>query len=275
MSSLSDQLSSFKKKVKSAPVLQRHVVNQPSGAGQKRESTETSTQSPKRKKTAVAIAQAAAAASAANNAPNRHLNTMIMDASEYIKRADKPVSFDDIASYLSTDIDSLLPRLLKIDRIQINMTQKTAQYVSVYGIYSKEDLLTFLRRQETYQGIPVSKLKDGWNGCLAAIEELEKEQLVIVTRTKKENIPRFVWANTGGPLGGIDEEFIAIWSQVKVPDAADLPAKLLEAGLKPTSVDPATIKSSKKAGGDRKQKKPRRGKITNTHLGGLLKDFGM
>lgn len=296
MSSLNDQLNSFKKKVKSAPVLQRHFVTQktfnlppPSNTtSQKRDNSSlldvsspsssnidgftADGNSPKRKKSNPAKAYAEAMAS--NSASGRHLNTQVVDAVEYIKRADKPVPFEDVARYLSTNIDSLLPRMLNIDRIHINMVQKTAQYVSIFGIYTKEDLLTFLRRQETCQGISVKQLKDGWNGCLAAIEELEQGEQIIVVRTKKENSPRFVWANTGGSLGGIDAEFMEIWSKVKVPDAADLPTKLEEAGLKPTSVDPATIKSNKKAGGDRKQKKPRRGKITNTHLGGLLKDYG-
>lgn len=274
MSSLGDQLSTFKKKIKSAPVLKRHVINHTpsSEPAAKRPSSSDLDNSPKRKKmTPAAMAMAQASTSAAG----RHLNTQVVDAVEYIKRADKPVAFDDIARYLSTNIDTLLPRLLNIQRIRVNMTQKTAQYVSIYGIYSKDELLTFLRNQQTCQGISVRILKDGWNGCLAAIEELEKDNLIIVIRTKKENSPRFVWANTGGPLGGIDEEFMNIWSKVKVPDAADLPTKLLEAGLKPTSVDPATIKSNKKTTGERKQKKPRRGKITNTHLGGLLKDYGV
>lgn len=279
MSSLSDQLSSFKKKVKSAPVLQRHSVpsnntdSNAQSAGQKRDNGALDNTSPKRKKTAVGMAYAAAQANAA--ASGRHLNTQVVDAVDYIKRADKPVPFEDVARYLSTSIDTLLPRLLNIERIRVNMTQKTVQYVSIFGIYNKEDLLTFLRKQETCQGISVKQLKDGWNGCLAAIEELEQSQQIIVIRTKKENSPRFVWANTGGPLGGVDEDFVEIWSKIKVPEAADLPAKLVEAGHKPASVDPATIKSNKKTGTERKQKKPRRAKITNTHLGGLLKDYGV
>ena len=261
-------------------MLQRHIVPQgkpdnSSATGQKRDNgglDGSNNTSPKRKKTAASMAYSQAQA-AANSASGRHLNTQVVDAVEYIKRADGPVPFENIAQYLSTNIDLLLPRLVNIDRIQINMAQKTAQYVSIYGIYTKEDLLTFLRRQETCQGISVKLLKDGWNGCLAAIEELEQNKQIIVIRTKKENTPRFVWANTGGPLGGIDEEFMDIWSKVKVPETPDLPAKLEEAGLKPTSVDPATVKSNKKTGNERKQKKPRRGKITNTHLGGLLKDY--
>lgn len=281
MSSLSDQLSSFKKKVKSAPVLQRHFVPSnkvdappPSdlSAGQKRDNGDFDGTSPKRKKTAASMAYSAAQASAG---PGRHLNTRVVDAVDYIKRADKPVPFADVARYMSTSIDTLLPRLLNIERIRVNMAQKTVQYVSIYGIYNKEDLLTFLRKQETCQGISVKQLKDGWNGCLNAIEELEQAQQIIVIRTKKENSPRFVWANTGGPLGGVDEEFVEIWSKIKVPEAAELPSKLVDAGHKPASVDPATIKSNKKPGSERKQKKPRRGKITNTHLGTLLKDYGV
>jgi transcription initiation factor TFIIE subunit beta len=160
----------------------------------------------------------------------------------------------------------------------VNEAQRTAQYVSVYDIYTPEELLKFLRAQKSFQGVPVRALKDGWSGCLDAIEQLEKSGKLLVLRTKKENAPRLIWANVGGPVGGIDDKFLDLWKHTKVPSASELPAALERARLKPTSVDPATVKhqSSNKKGEEKKQKKPRRSKITNTHLGrGILKDYGI
>ncbi|VVT50181.1 uncharacterized protein SAPINGB_P002641 [Magnusiomyces paraingens] len=274
MSSLSEQLNSFKNKVKSAPVIPKKVVpNTPLSepiAGHKRDNPDDSNKSPyPKKKSTIIYSQPA------NTGTGIQMGTQIVNAIEYIKKQDRPVPFKDIERYMSTKIDLLLGGLQKHDRIKINMTQQTAAYVSIYNIYSKEELLAFLRSQQSFQGVPVKQLKDGWNGCLAAIEELEKEGDILVLRTKKENIPRYVWANTGGKLGGIDEDFVKIWTSVKVPDSADLPKELDKAGLKPTSVDPATIKSKKGTASNKKQRKPRTGKITNTHLGGLLKDYGV
>lgn len=277
MSSLSEQLNSFRSKVKAAPVIPKKIITKPavsesSVTGFKRDSDTNSgprPPSPKKKKSSIIYSQPA------NTGTGIQIGTQIVNAIEYIKKQDRPVPFRDIESYMSTKIDLLLPGLQKHDRIKINMAKQTAAYVSIYNIYSKTDLLAFLRSQQSFQGVPVKQLKDGWNGCLAAIEDLEKDGDILVLRTKKENIPRYVWANTGGALGGVDEAFVKIWTRMKVPDSADLPKELDKAGLKPTSVDPATIKSQKRSTSEKKQRKPRKGKITNTHLGGLLKDYGV
>lgn len=49
--------------------------------------------------------------------------------------------------------------------------------------------MTFLRSQQTFQGISVKQLKDGWNGCLVAIDELEKNGAILVLRTKRKIYP--------------------------------------------------------------------------------------
>ena len=68
-------------------------------------------------------------------------------------------------------------------------------------------------------------------------------------------------------FGIVDSPFTDLWKKVKVPSSAELPGQLEKAGLKPTSLDPATIKKqSNQASEQRKQKKPRKGKITNVHL---------
>lgn len=278
MSSLSEQLNSFKNKVKSTSAIGKKPLTKPEYsaiAGSKRDTPDgyatngdsKSGFSPKRKK-GIVYSQPA------NTGTGVHLGTQVVEAIKYIKSRDGPVEFKEIERYMSTPIDQLLPRLRRNERIRVDNQKQTATYVSIFNIYSKEDLLTFLRSQQTFQGISVKQLKDGWNGCIGAVDELETNGDILVLRTKKENTPRYVWANTGGKLGGLDEEFVKIWNHVKVPDSADLPRELEKAQLKPTSVDPATIKSNKRPITEKKQRKPRRGKITNTHLAGILKDYG-
>lgn len=282
MSSLNDQLNSFKNKVKNAPTIQRRVVNNnqqdsgDSGAGAKRATQEDSTSPSKKKKTNTTSSSSGIVYSQPKNTGvGSHSSTQLVHAVEYIKRHDKPVKLSDVEGYLSFPIQTLIPLLRNIDRIKLNEKEQTIQYVSLYNIYSAEDLLKYLQSQPTYQGVPVKQLKDGWNGCLDAIEELENNNQIVVLRTKKENIPRFVWANRGGPIGGVDEAFTNLWLKAKVPSSSELPGALDKAGLKPTSVDPSTVKKSAKSADERKQKKPRRGKITNTHMKGVLKDYGV
>ena len=111
-----------------------------------------------------------------------------------------------------------------------------------------------MRRQTTFKGTSVKELKDGWAGCVAAIDELESQGKILVLRNKKENAPRLVWANNGGELGYIDTEFKDMWDQVKLPEPDVLYQKLLDQGLKPTGADPNLIKKQPQQK-EKKQKK--------------------
>ncbi|ODV83222.1 hypothetical protein CANARDRAFT_30163 [[Candida] arabinofermentans NRRL YB-2248] len=172
----------------------------------------------------------------------------------------------------------LIKCLSNVDRIKYDPINKTLEYLSLHNIKTASDLLKVLENQPTFQGLPVKQLKDGWNGCLDTIAKLERENKIIVHKTKKENSPRHIWLNKGNyPIGGdklIEPEFYEMWSKVKVPKGDELAIQLLKNGLKPTNVDLENIKNNKTTNvQERKQKKPRRGKITNTHMKGILKDY--
>ena len=49
-------------------------------------------------------------------------------------------------------------------------------------------------------------------------------------------------------------------------------SEIIDQGLKPTGADPNLIKKQPQQK-EKKQKKARRGKITNTHMKGILKDY--
>ncbi|CAI5756968.1 unnamed protein product [Candida verbasci] len=202
-----------------------------------------------------------------------HLSTQLHLAVEYIKEQDQPINVQRLSDYLSFDIrHNLLPLLKEIDRVRYDETHKTLEYVSLHNIRTADDLLEFLRKQTTFKGISVKELKDGWAGCLQAIDELESENKILVLRNKKENAPRLIWANSGGEVGFIDDEFTNMWSNVKLPEPDMLYQSLLDQGLKPTGADPNLLKK-KPQKKEKKQKKARRGKITNTHMKGILKDY--
>lgn len=287
MSDLSAQLSAFKNKIRSGPsvtVARRAVtpakpINEPpknnntninnnnnanniyNGNGIKRPANDTVTEAIKKQKANM------------GGMSGSHLSTQLHLAVEYIKQHDFPITVNKLQNYLSFDITTtLLPLLKEIDRIKFNPDDNTLQYVSLHNIRSSDDLLNFLRSQPTFKGIPVKDLKDGWAGCLPAINELEEQNKILVLRNKKENTPRLVWANLGGEMGLIDDEFCSMWSTVKLPDPDNLYQALIDQGLKPTGADPQSIKK-KPQQQEKKQKKARRGKVTNTHMKGILKDY--
>jgi transcription initiation factor TFIIE subunit beta len=264
MSNLLDNLNAFKSKVKTAPVLSTRTIKSPTPpVPQKRRLLENDDDDNKDIKRP------------SMDNSGTHLSTKLLLAVDYIKSKAKPVSIDALLSYLNLNDDTqgskLVNLLINLDKMSYDKTNKTLEYVSIHNIKSKDELLSFLRNQPTFKGISVKELKDGWNGCIDAINELEEEDTILVQRTKKDNSPRLVWANVGGPLGIIDEEFVKSWQNVKLPERSELPGKLAKLGLKPASVDPNTIKKDVQQ--ETKKRKQRKGKITNTHMAGILRDY--
>ncbi|GEQ68423.1 hypothetical protein JCM33374_g2091 [Metschnikowia sp. JCM 33374] len=272
MSDLSSQLSAFKNRIRAGPsvavrraVTPKAVTPRPvEEASRKRpaDNQDGANQEAKRQKEELLEGVSGA-----------HLSTRLHLAVEYIKQQDTPIPVKKLEGYLSFDIThTLLPLLKEIDRIKYDPSANTLEYMSLHNIRTSDDLLNFLRSQPTFKGTSVKELRDGWSGCLDAITKLEDENKILVLRNKKENAPRLVWANLGGEIGTIDEEFVESWNKIKVPDRDSLYQVLVDHSLKPTGVDPHDMKK-KPQQQERKQKKARRGKITNTHMKGILKDY--
>lgn len=202
------------------------------------------------------------------------LSANFMIAVEFIKKSDEPV----LVARLQQELpgvpnirERLIPLMQKVDRIVYDREAQTLQYTLFHNIHSADDLLRYLRQQPTFRGTPVKELEDGWSGCHAAIDQLEEEGHVIVLRTKKENKPRLVWPNNGPRLGGVEPKFVEMWTQLRPPEPDQIYKGLIAMGLKPSSMDPMAVKVA--APVERKQKKPRRGKTTNVHMIGILKDY--
>lgn len=268
MSDLSSQLSAFKSRIRSGPsvAVRRAVTPKPVAL--------PVSQPQKRANEVDSVAQAIKRQRQSENSiSGSHLSTRLHLAVEYIKQQDAPVSVLKLQGYLSFDIeDTLLPLLKGIDRIKYDPVANTLEYMSLHNISTEDDLLNFLRSQPTFKGTPVKELRDGWSGCLEAITNLEEENKILVLRNKKENAPRLVWANLGGDIGTVDDEFVDAWNKIRVPDRDSLYQALIDNSLKPTGADPHELKK-KPQQQEKKQKKARRGKITNTHMKGILKDY--
>lgn len=295
-------LNAFKNKVKSAPVIPTKKITSPlkkrlaSQVKQEEKDDEISIlkeenrslskspevmeilsdddydSSPSKKVRPGSIAAAALQASQTSISKS-HDSSKLLWATEYIQKKGKPVPMNELMDYLSmSSNDKVLELLKKLEKIQYDPKKNAFKYMSTYDVHSASELINLLRSQVTFKGISCKELKDGWPQCDETINELEEESKILVLRTKKDKTPRYVWYNNGGDLHRIDDEFIKMWENVQLPQFAELPRKLQDLGLKPASVDPASIKRQ----GHKvevKKKKQRRGKVTNTHMAGILKDY--
>ncbi|KAH3666038.1 hypothetical protein OGAPHI_004227 [Ogataea philodendri] len=260
------QLSQFKKSVRNSSTtlpMQRRVLDKP--AVKRPNDAHTNTE-PKRIRTIEY-----------ESAPASSLSIRLMTASDFIKSGDKPVTLDELERHIKCKVDpKLLKVLTNVDRIKYDPVNQTLEYLSLHNIKTGDDLIKVLENQPTFSGLSVKQLKDGWSGCIETLAQLEKEQKIIVHKTKKENVPRHIWLNVGFYKleDVVDSEFYNLWAKIKVPKGDDLAKQLIETGSKPTNVDPDSVKNRKVAPvQERKQKKARRGKITNTHMKGILKDY--
>ena len=106
----------------------------------------------------------------------------------------------------------------------------------------------------------------------SVIDKLEGEGKVLATRNKKDNQAKMVWLDDPSLKFTVDDEFKAMWLQIKVPDAATVAAALQKENLVPASKVQLVKKPAKVQ--EKKKKKARQGgKVTNKHMIGVLKDY--
>ncbi|CCJ30909.1 unnamed protein product [Pneumocystis jirovecii] len=203
-----------------------------------------------------------------------HLQSQLYYALEYLKKKESPKTLQDISQYLSMSLTAeFIDRLRTNERIEYDPYKDTYYFKPIHNIRSAESLVSFLSSSVTAVGIMVKDLKEGWSGAMDEIERLEKDGQILVLRTKKDGLPKSVWPNYSEDQESVDKEFKEIWNSLTIPAPSDLPRELEKVGLKPTSVDPATVKKIPitTLQKNKKRRNPR-GRITNTHLNSL-KDY--
>jgi transcription initiation factor TFIIE subunit beta len=119
----------------------------------------------------------------------------------------------DIAIVTETPLDTdstLLEKFKNHDRIIYDPKTDLYSYKHEYAFRNKAALLTEIQRQTRKGGgISVRTLKESWKEAPQAIEELEKEGEVLVTRTVKDGQLRMVFWNEIKPTeenGGLAVE---------------------------------------------------------------------
>lgn len=204
------------------------------------------------------------------------LTMKLMATTDALKEAGVPMAVDDFERRMGFKLDAQLLKLVQtLERIHYDEAKRTLTYVSLHNIKSGRDVLRVLETQRVFQGLSVKQLRDGWKQCLEELALLEKDNLIIVYRTKKDQTPRHIWLNPDAlPLRAHEDPALtALWNSVQVPPHSKLVQTLLANGLKPTNVQPESLKSNVQPVKQQRRKKARRAKITNTHMRGILKDY--
>ncbi|KAL1871175.1 hypothetical protein VTK73DRAFT_2226 [Phialemonium thermophilum] len=226
----------------------------------------------------------------ANTSAGTTLLAQVTYVIDWLKQKDEPKTMQEILEYVSAqnkspaEQEEFARSIRNSSRIQwipdpdaTEQTWRSGTYVHrpvIPNVRNKTQLLAYLQRQADMRGVPVKDLKDGWPDCEAAIDELEKENKVLVVRWKKDNHPRTVWLNDPSLVHRVDPEFQAMWHRVEVPGVDTIVQRLTAVGQKPTSEDPRLkMLAAPKVEKKKKRATRRTGRSTNTHMEHLLKDY--
>lgn len=215
------------------------------------------------------------------------LLTNVNFARKYLKeKLPAALPFQEIIRHLSLPVDAekniphIKQALEQDERVEVIRRGTSGndndlfKYRPKVPVTNAEELKDYLAGRDSASGILVSDLKDGWPDCVPAINKLEKESAVLVIRQKKENMPKLVFADSPSNHIHVDNDFRDFWFKTKLPTTeGEIRMELEKAGITPTS----QVKEVKKVDNKKKERKKGRrqgGKITNTHLQGMLKDYG-
>lgn len=219
------------------------------------------------------------------------VKTQMTFAVEYLKKKGEPKSIRDIIDHLSLRSQSddhkkeLTEGLRRHPRVEWHFDPKLSEQDWQSGTYEHRpiipgvrdatSLLAHLQRKTDASGVSVKDLKDGWPDCEDTLARLESAHKILVVRTKKDNFPRYVWADDASLHYSVQPEFRVMWSRVQLPSLDDMHRKLVAVGQKPTSEDPRKM-AANGAGKPKVQKKragKRIGKVTNVHMQHLMQDY--
>lgn len=218
----------------------------------------------------------------ADTGTGTNVYTQILFAIEYLKAKSTPQTLTDIINYLSLhtasrkykeNIGTILRDHSKVEYVPKNDGgEDMFQYRPPHNVRNQDQMLGYLQAQHDFKGLSVKELKDGWPAVEDAIDDLEIENKLLVTRNKKDNHAKMIWPNDPSLTFEIDEEFQDMWRKITLPEPGAVADELEKEGLLPANKSRGAKKAT--AVPIKKTKKPRKGgKTTNTHMQGVLRDY--
>lgn len=227
------------------------------------------------------------------------LLTQVHTAIEYLRsKKPQPVPFESLISYLSLPGPAqgnipLIKRALRshdraeyIPQSQAYGGKDAFKYHPRYPITNRDELLAYLSRLHSAEGVEIVDLKDGWPDCVPTIDRLEAQGFVLLLRDQRSRAPQRIWPDNPtwhvldpcsddieSCVRTVDRDFIDAWQQICLPARDDeLQQELKQAGIAPTSVPKQMPKIRTK------QQKRKRNNVltniaTNSHMRGILKEY--
>ena len=220
------------------------------------------------------------------------VKTQMTFAVDYLKKKGEPKTVVEIIEHLSLQGQTeehkkeLTEGLRRHPRVDWRPDAKAGSQSWQSGAYSHRpiipyvkdatSLIAYLQSRTDASGVSVKDLKDGWPDCEPTLTALQAQHRVLVVRTKKDNLPRQVWADDPSLHYPVQPEFRQMWARVPLPSLDDMHRKLVSVGQKPTSEDPRKANAANAANKPKQQKKRagnRVGKATNVHMAHLMQDY--
>ncbi|KAG9096993.1 hypothetical protein FRC06_008122 [Ceratobasidium sp. 370] len=195
-----------------------------------------------------------------------------------------PIRLEDLGAHAGVpdaEHDSVLVKALnEHERVVFDPRLKLYTWRPDFQVKDKHTVLgEVTRHARGGAGISIKALRESWTGAVQAVEELEKEGLVLVTRSARDDHMKMVFRNDLTPEQGgkkVDDEFCKLWHELVVPPEADMLKSLESEGLQITATESsAKTTGTQKKKGKKSAPRQRPVKITNTHLQGidLSKDY--
>ncbi|ETW79898.1 hypothetical protein HETIRDRAFT_386443 [Heterobasidion irregulare TC 32-1] len=217
----------------------------------------------------------------ADTGTGTNVNTQLLYAVNHLKSVNGPMRLQDIAIVTNTPLDVdqvLLEKFKSHERVEFDPKTNLYSFRHDFNFRNKAALLTEIQRATRRGGgLSVRSLKESWKEAPSAIEELENEGEVFVTRTLKDGQMRMVfWNELSNAAMTVPElnpskEFYDLWHSLKVPNEVDLLKQLQNEGLQATAAEAPVAKGPMgKKKGRKSGPRQRPVRLTNTHLKGQI-----
>jgi transcription initiation factor TFIIE subunit beta len=219
-----------------------------------------------------------------------NIGTQLNFVIKWLREKDEPQTLDRVKDYLSMgrrsdkDLETFANQMrssASIDWIpDPNLTEQTwrsgtyRHRALIPNVRNKEQLLGYLQKKPDASPVQVRELKDGWPDCEKAINELEAEHKLLVTRQKKDGAPKCVWLDDPSLFHEIDPKFKNMWTKVVLPGVENIVQQLEAVGQKATSEDPRLKAGTEKKVEKKKKKAKKLSKLANSHMFAKLGEIG-
>lgn len=208
-----------------------------------------------------------------------HVYTQFGFARDHLKDGLKQLTFEEIMKYLNVREDQpnwkqlrqLFHSPSKDNRIGFDHGTGLYHYKPKLAIRNPSQLKAYLQAQKSAQGLSIKDLKDGWPNVAEEIKPMAVKKLILLKETK-DGVPKTVWDNDPSLMNNMDTQFISDWHKIAIPaNPDDMRNTLINVGLNVATAPRVVIDTSAKP---KKKRAPRKnGRVTNTHMTHVLKDF--